>query len=123
MWTLRVRRTWTLLLQRLWSSGAHLRPLLPMDRPSLRLFLLGTAAALAVGCTLITDVDRSKIPPPPVVEPDPVRDAGLEDAGTPPPNEEDAGAVSDAGADAATTDAGPGDAGSPDLADAQADGG
>jgi hypothetical protein len=91
----------------------------------LRLLLLVSATALAAGCTLITDVDRSKIPPPPVVTPDPVRDAGStpEDGGTPPESTGDAGAASDAGTDAAASDAAPGDAGSTDLADAQADGG
>ena len=91
----------------------------------LRLLLLVSATALAAGCTLITDVDRSKIPPPPVVAPDPVRDAGstAEDGGTPPESTGDAGAASDAGTDAAASDAAPGDAGSTELADAQADGG
>ena len=99
-----------------------------MDRLSLRdtrtrLFLLAMATALAAGCTLITDVDRSKIPPPPVVAPDPVLDAGsAPDAGSPPESTEDA-AASDAGTDAAASDAALGDAGSTELADAQADGG
>jgi hypothetical protein len=94
-------------------------PLAPRARR--RLFLLGTATALAAGCTLITDVDRSKIPLPPVVAPDPQLDAGPEsDAGTPPESVDDAGAPSDAGTDAAVSDAG--DAGA-QRADAQADGG
>jgi len=85
-------------------------------------YLWVVAALLSFGCTLITDVDRSKIPQLPVIEPDPVvdagnpnppdgpgPDAGLTDAG-------DAGAepVGDAGApDAPTSDAGP-DAAVPD---------
>lgn len=85
--------------------------MLPMHRPSLRPLLFGAAAALALGCTLITDVDRSKIPAPPVVEPDPLLDAGAEDAGTPPAASEDAGTVGDAGSDAAAPDAAPMDAG------------
>jgi len=97
-----------------------------MDRLSLRdtrtrLFLLAMATALAAGCTLITDVDRSKIPAPPVVAPDPVLDAGpAGDSGSPPESTDDAG---DAGTDAAASDAALGDAGSTELADAQADGG
>jgi hypothetical protein len=99
-----------------------------MDRLSLfvrdtrsRVFLLAAVTALAAGCTLITDVDRSKIPLPPVVAPDPQFDAGPQaDAGTPPVSTDDAGAASDAGTDAAASDAG--DASAP-LADAQADGG
>lgn len=80
------------------------------------------ALALALsGCTLITDVDREKIPQPqpptfPEVDSgpqptDPVLDAGMPDASLPPDPALDAG--SDAGAEA--TDAG--DAG-PDAADA-----
>lgn len=87
-----------------------------------RRLLLGTATALAAGCTLITDVDRSKIPEPPVVAPDPDLDAGpLADSGTP-PTMEDAGLLSDAAPDAAASDAAASDAGST-RADAQADGG
>jgi hypothetical protein len=91
-----------------------------MARPSL-LLLLGTATALAAGCTLITDVDRSKIPQPPVVAPDPLLDAGPQaDGGAPPESTDDAGAASDAGPDTTESDAAPSDAG---TADAQADGG
>jgi hypothetical protein len=50
----------------------------------LRLCALG--ALLHLGCTLITDVDRSKIPQPPPFQPE--GDAG----GTPPEPELDAGA-------------------------------
>jgi hypothetical protein len=96
-----------------------------MDRLSLRLLLLGTAAALAASCTLITDVDRSKIPQPPVVAPDPDLDAGPQaDGGSSPESTDDAGAASDAGPDATASDAGPGDLGLGDAGtDAQADGG
>jgi hypothetical protein len=79
----------------------------------LRLCALG--AALHLGCTLITDVDRSKIPQPPPFEPDsdagvtppePELDGGVDGVGEPdaPPPLEDGGSqpVSDA---AATGDA------------------
>lgn len=93
----------------------------PMDRLFLRLLLLAIATA---GCTLITDVDRKKIPQPPVVAPDPVLDAGPEgDGGEPPESTEEPGDTSDAGTDAAPGDTEPGDAGSTEFADAQADGG
>ena len=92
-----------------------------MDR--LSLLQLATATVLAASCTLITDVDRSKIPQPPVVAPDPLLDAGPEADGGTPPVSTDAGAVTDAATDAAASDAAPGDAGAMDLADAQADGG
>ena len=78
---------------------------------------LGTL--LHLGCTLITDVDRSKIPQPPPFQPEgdagarppeePELDAGVIDAGEP-----DAAPLQDAGgiADAAPADAAPvGDAG------------
>jgi hypothetical protein len=103
-----------------------------MDRISLfsrdtrfrwRLSLLATTTALAAGCTLITDVDRKKIPQSPVVAPDPVLDAGTAaDGGTPPDATGDV-VTSDAGTDAAPGDTDLGDAGSTELADAQADGG
>lgn len=99
--------------------------LFPRDtRTRWRLFLIATATALAAGCTLITDVDRKKIPQPPVVAPDPVLDAGPEgDGGEPPESTEEPGDTSDAGTDAAPGNTEPGDAGSTELADAQADGG
>lgn len=77
----------------------------------LRLCALG--AALHLGCTLITDVDRSKIPQPPPFEPEvdagsmppepePELDGGVDAAGEPdaPPPLEDAGSepVADAAA-------------------------
>ena len=99
-----------------------LAPCFPMDRLSLRLLVLGTATALAASCTLITDVDRSKIPEPPVVAPDPLVDAGVpQDAAVPPASADDGDAATDAGPDAAPGDAGVLDGGS--SADAQADGG
>jgi hypothetical protein len=75
------------------------------------------ALLLPLGCTLITDVDRSKIPEPPAIEPDPVPpDAGeARDAAVPP-------AETDAGNDAAAPDAPEPDATAPDAAPA-ADGG
>ncbi|HEU4577298.1 MAG TPA: hypothetical protein VFS67_03515 [Polyangiaceae bacterium] len=101
-----------------------------MDRPSLflrdtrtrgclLLLVTATATALTASCTLITDVDRSKIPEPPVVTPDPILDAGPATDGGTPPSTEDAG-LADAGPDAAG-DAAASDAGT--AADAQADGG
>jgi hypothetical protein len=69
--------------------------------------LLLAALVLGSGCTLITDVDRSKIPaaevvPPPAMTPDEVSDGGV-----PPSTEGDAGDAgsssapdADAGADA-----------------------
>jgi hypothetical protein len=97
--------------------------MLRIDRFSQRLLCWCALAALPqLACTLITDVDRSKIPVPPIIEPDPrpVLDAGVEDAGA-----QDAG--SDGGADSGA-DAAPAepelDAGAMDLGDAQAaDGG
>jgi hypothetical protein len=99
--------------------------MLRIDRFSQRLLCLWALAALPqLACTLITDVDRSKIPVPPIIEPDPKPplDAGVEDAGA-----QDAGSV-DAGAADSGPDAAPSepelDAGAPDPGDAQpADGG
>jgi hypothetical protein len=83
--------------------------------PRPRLALCGLAAVLHFGCTLITDVDRSKIPQPastfidaggsgePAPEPKPTVDAGSTVG------------ASDAGSDAATGDAAAADA-APDAA-------
>jgi hypothetical protein len=83
--------------------------------------LWATASLLHLGCTLITDVDRSKIPEPPTIQPDPVPtpDAGMEQ-----PELTDAGAAGDAAAAAdATADATPAqpelDAGAVETPDAQ----
>ena len=92
--------------------------MLRMDRLSQRLlFCLWTSAALPqLACTLVTDVDRSKIPPPAIIEPDPEpedMDAGAEDPGS----------GLDAG-DSPDTDAAPADpdldSGSLETGDAQA---
>jgi hypothetical protein len=94
-----------------------------LHRFTLRLLSLGAVVSLlSVGCTLITDVDRSKIPEPPVIEPDPLPapDGGAPDAGME-TQAGDAGGVPDAAA--------PDAAGEPELdaavpdAAAQADGG
>jgi hypothetical protein len=102
--------------------------MLRIDRFSQRLLCLWALAALPqLACTLITDVDRSKIPVPPIIEPDPkpVLDAGAEDAGVEDAGAQDAGNVgpADSGPDAAPTEPEL-DAGTMDLGDAQAaDGG
>jgi hypothetical protein len=80
-----------------------------------------TASLLHLGCTLITDVDRSKIPEPATIEPDPVPPS---DAGPEQPELTDAGAAGDAAAAAdATPDATPAepelDAGAIETPDAQ----
>jgi len=89
-----------------------------MDRFSPRLLCFWALCALPqLACTLITDVDRSKIPVPAIIEPDPVPpDAGAADAGEP---SDAAGAATDA-SDAA--DAAPlgSDAGAVEPGDAQA---
>jgi hypothetical protein len=96
-------------------------PMFSFDRPSQRLLLSwALAALLPLGCTLITDVDRSKIPQPPVIEPDP----RPSDAGTVPSTPDaadgsDAGALPDAAPDATVPVS---DAGA-EPTDAQADGG
>jgi hypothetical protein len=71
-----------------------------------------TAAALSAGCTLITDVDRSKIPAAEIIPPPATAPVDSSDAGTPPSTASDAGSSteSDAG-DAGAGDAGAGDAG------------
>jgi hypothetical protein len=97
--------------------------MLSFDRLSQRLLLSwALASLLPLGCTLITDVDRSKIPQPPVIGPDPVPS----DAGGEVPAPPDAADISDAGADA-TPDAADTTGAEPDAAaelpDAQADGG
>lgn len=92
--------------------------------PSWVIPLWVTASLLQPGCTLITDVDRSKIPQPPTIEPDPQpSDAGTEN---PLPDTADAGGDA-ALADDSTPDAAPSepelDAGATAVPDAQADGG
>lgn len=71
----------------------------------------GMAAALGTGCTLITDVDRSKIPAAEVVPPDPPPPPPA-DAGEP-PAQGDAGSEPDAGGSSEPDAASPpaGDAG------------
>jgi hypothetical protein len=88
-----------------------------MDRFSRRLpFCLWACATLPqLACTLVTDVDRSKIPAPAIIEPDPEPepedvDAGAGDAGP------DPGEAADGGTDAES------DAGAVETADAQAGG-
>jgi hypothetical protein len=95
--------------------------MLRIDRFSQRLLWLWALSALPqLGCTLITDVDRSKIPAPEVILPDPeppATDAGAADAGNLQPE------PADGGSDAAPAEPDP-DAGSVELSDAQApDGG
>jgi hypothetical protein len=98
--------------------------MLRIDRFSQRLLCLWALAALPqLACTLITDVDRSKIPPPAVIEPDPKPpDAGVADAGVASDaGSLDAGEAADGGSDAAPPEL---DAGAVDVGDAQAaDGG
>jgi hypothetical protein len=93
------------------------------DRLSLRLLLSwALASLLPLGCTLITDVDRSKIPEPPVIEPDPrPSDAGMEPSPPDAADVGDAGAVADAAPDA--TGAEPESDAAAEPPDAQADGG
>jgi hypothetical protein len=76
-------------------------------RPALALCL--TAAALSAGCTLITDVDRSKIPAPEVIPP-PATPPDEGDGGTPPATESDAGDGGAEPGDAAAGDSAPSDA-------------
>ena len=91
-------RTWTLQGWRLLSSDTPAWwTVLRMNRLFQRLLTLGlVAASCHLGCTLITDVDRSKIPQPAPIAPDIQTDAGA------PPR--DAGAV-EADAAATATDA------------------
>lgn len=108
------RGTWTLPPPRLWSGGraSAVYTMLRMDRLSQRLLCLWALSAVPqLACTLITDVDRSKIPPPAIIEPDPEPDSGA-----PPPDTADAGPV-DAGAGNA------GDAGDAATAEPESDAG
>jgi hypothetical protein len=93
--------------------------MLRMDRFCQRLLCLWACSALPqLACTLIADVDRSKIPPPAIIQPDPEpedTDAGAEGP------EDNAGEMVDAGSDAAPTETAS-DAGALEMGDAQATG-
>lgn len=101
-----------------WTIAPHFSAL----RTAACAALLGFAAS---GCTLITDIDREKIPDPPL-PPFPERDAGAQpglDASTPPELDSGVppGSAVDAG-DGGTSDAGGLDAGGLDAGlDASAD--